>query len=172
MKYVDTHHYFLNILYLTVRYVHLHMSGCLAVLYTSQLPIWPPKVTKKKENHLLFYQMWARRRDDTDYRGPLGKYCHFTGIWSDSGSSSLRVTHVSGEIFIWPSTTRINELERIIHISIISLPLHSPLLSDLPTCTAYPMHRRFIPVAAAIRTRPTVAHWLRYERKKKWDSKD
>lgn len=129
------------------------------------------KSDQKKENHLLFYQMWAWRRDDTDYRGPLGKYYHFTGIWSDLGFS--RVAHVSGEIFIWPSTTRINELERIIHISIISLPLHSPLLSDLPTCPAFPMHRRFIPVAAAIRTRPTVAHWLRYERrKKKWDSKD
>lgn len=100
----------------------------------------------------------------------------FWDVWfhwdmkSDLGFSSPRVTHASGEIFIWPSTIKLNELERIIHISIISLPLHSPLLSDLATCPVFPPHQRFIPVAAAIRTRPTVAHWLRKERIK-WDRK-
>lgn len=78
--------------------------------------------------------------------------------------SSASATHVSGGIFIWPSTIRLNELERIIHSSIISLPLCSPLLSNLLAFPALPQLQRFIPVAAAICIRPIVAHWLQ-ERK-------
>lgn len=67
-----------------------------------------------------------------------------------SGFSSASVTHVSGEIFIWPSTIRHSELERIIHSCIISLPLRGPLLSDLLAFPAFPQLRWFIPAAAAI----------------------
>lgn len=47
---------------------------------------------------------------------------------------------------------RHSELERIIHISIISLPLYGPLLSNLMAFLAFPRLQQFIP-AAAVRWR-------------------
>lgn len=79
----------------------------------------------------------------------------------------FRGTHVSGAIFIWPSTIRLNELERIIHSSIICLPPCSPLRSDLLASPALPQHQRFIPVVAAVCIRPIVAHWLQDKKKQK-----
>lgn len=88
---------------------------------------------------------------------PVGKKPRF---------SSATVTHVSGEIFIWPST-RHSELERIIHSSIISLPLCGPLLSDLLAFPAFPQLRRFIPAAAAICISPAIVpRWLQDKRMK------
>ncbi len=88
-------------------------------------------------------------------------------VGKKSGFSTAAVTHVSGEIFIWPSTIRHSELERIIHSSIISLPLCGPLLSDLLAFPAFPQLRRFIPAAAAIRISPAIVpRWLQDKRMK------
>lgn len=50
---------------------------------------------------------------------------------------------------------RHSELERIIHISIISLPLYGPLLSNLMAFLAFPRLQQFIPAAAV--------HWREIE---------
>lgn len=83
-----------------------------------------------------------------------------------SGSSDASVTHVSGEIFIWPSTIR--HSQRIIHSSIISLRLGGPLLHDLAPLPAFPQLQRFIPAAAGICIHHTiVADWLQEKHKRK-----
>lgn len=100
----------------------------------------------------------TRERDLTEIVPPGGKKSLF---------SIASVTYVSGEIFIWPSTIRHSELERIIHSSIISLPLCGPLLSDLLAFPAFPQLQRFIPAAATICINPAiVALWLQKKRMK------
>lgn len=78
-------------------------------------------------------------------------------------------THVSGGIFIWLSTIRHSELNEIIHISIISLPLCGPLLPDLQASPAFPRPQRFIPAAAAICISPGYCCTLDPKKKRtKW----